>query len=155
MEKLTRVSLKDCLSLPGLGLELFKSLRTNEDEPTYTYNDKYMRWFVRQAAYGGQVCSFNLYCKSKSCEDILKTVSEELNVKGNVYDIIEAYMNYKNKQFKIFEKGNENQFEDYRNEDVEEKEKFFNEKLGEIPIQQLKKQFKTNSLLWSFDCVSL
>ena len=58
-----------------------------------------MRWFVRQAAYGEQVCSFNQYYKSKSCEDILKTISEELNVKGNVYDIIEAYMNYKKKTF--------------------------------------------------------
>ena len=59
MEEITRFSMKDCLSLPVLGLKCFNSLRTEEDEPIYTYNVKYMRWFVRQAAYGGRVCAFN------------------------------------------------------------------------------------------------
>ena len=47
MEELTGFSMKDCLSVPGLGLKSFNSLRTEEDEPIYTYNDKYMRDFVR------------------------------------------------------------------------------------------------------------
>ena len=51
-----------------------------------------MRWFVRQAAYGGRVCAVNQYYKSKSCDDISKIRSEELNVKGSVYDKAEAYM---------------------------------------------------------------
>ena len=72
MEEKTGISMKDCLSLPGLGLKYFNSLRTKQDEPIYTYNDKYMRWFVRQTAYGGRVCAFNQYYKSKSCDDILK-----------------------------------------------------------------------------------
>ena len=58
MEELTGFSMKDCLSLPGLGLKNFNSLGTEEDEPIYTYNDKYMRWFARQAAYGGRVLCF-------------------------------------------------------------------------------------------------
>ena len=56
------------------------------------------------AAYGGRVCAFNQYYKSKSCHDILKIISEELNVKGNVYDVIEGYMKYKSKHFKVMEK---------------------------------------------------
>ena len=58
-EEITRFSMKDCLSLPGLGWKHFNSLRTEEDEPKYTYNDKYMRWFVRQSIKGGRVCAFN------------------------------------------------------------------------------------------------
>ena len=46
MEEITNFSMKDCLSLPGLGLKYCNSLRT-EDEPIYTYNDKHMRHFVR------------------------------------------------------------------------------------------------------------
>ena len=72
MEEITGFSMKDCLTLAGLGLKYFNSLRTEEDERIYTYNDKYMRWFVRQAAYGGRVCAFNQYYKSKTCDDILK-----------------------------------------------------------------------------------
>ena len=40
MEELTGFSMKDCLSVPGLGLKYFNSLRTEEDEQIYTYNDK-------------------------------------------------------------------------------------------------------------------
>ena len=85
-------SMKECLSLPGLGLKYFNSLGTEQDEPIYTYNDKYMRWFVRQAAYGGRVCAFIQYYKSKSCDDYLRSISKELCVKRNDYDIVETYM---------------------------------------------------------------
>ena len=99
-EELTGFSMRDCLSLPGLGWKYFNSLRTEEEEPLYTYYGKYMRWFVRQWIKGGRVCAFIQYYKSKVCEDIANIISEELNVKGNIYDIIEAYLNYKNKHFK-------------------------------------------------------
>ena len=74
------------------------------------------------------MCAFNQYFKSQSCDDILKNISEELNVKGSVYDKIEAYMKYKNEHYKIFEKDYENQFNDYRDENIEEKEKSIIEK---------------------------
>ena len=149
MEELTGFSMKDCLSQPGLGFKYFNSLRTEEDEPIDTYNDKYMRHFVRQAAHGGRVCAFNQCYKSKICDEILKIKSEELNMKGNVYDIIEVYMNYKNKQFKNFEKESESQFTENREEDVEEREKYIKEKLCQLRIQKLLKQITLNELLWN------
>ena len=59
MEEITGVSMKDCLSAPGLGWQYFTSMRDEIDQPIYTYNDKYLRWFVRQSIKGGQVCAFN------------------------------------------------------------------------------------------------
>ena len=59
MEETTGFGMKYCLSLPGLGWKDFNSSRTEEDETIFTYNDKYMRWFVRQSIQGGRVCSFN------------------------------------------------------------------------------------------------
>ena len=155
MEEITGFSMKDCLSLPGLGWKYFNSLRTEEDEPIYTYNDKYMRWFVRQSIKGGRVCAFNQYYKSKHCDDILEIINKELAVKGTVYNTIEAYMEYKNKHFKIFEKEYEDQFDDYRDENIEEKEKYINEKLSQFPIHQLIKQLKLVELLWDYDATSL
>ena len=64
IEDITGFSMKDCLSLPGLGWKFFNNLRTKEDERIYTYNDKYMRWFVRQSIKGGRVTAFNQYYKS-------------------------------------------------------------------------------------------
>ena len=49
IEDFTGFGMKDCLSLPGLGRNFLNSLRTEEDEPIYTYRDKYMRYFVRQS----------------------------------------------------------------------------------------------------------
>ena len=59
MEEITGFSMEDCLSLLGLGLKYYNSLRKEQDEPITTYNDKYVRWFVGQAAYGGRECAFN------------------------------------------------------------------------------------------------
>ena len=96
MQDITGFSMKGCLSLPGLGWKYFNSLRTEEDEPIYTYNAKYMRWFVRQSIKGGRVCAFNQYYKSKHFDDIKKIISKELAVEGNTYEIFEDYLKYKN-----------------------------------------------------------
>ena len=71
-----------------------------------------MRWFVRQAAYGGRVCAFNQFLKSKICDNVLNIISEQVNVKENIYDFNEVYMDYKNEYFKISEKEYPNQFGD-------------------------------------------
>ena len=155
MEKITGFSMKDCLSLPRLGWKHFNSLRTEEDEPIYTYDDEYMRWFVRQSIKGGRVCAFIQYYKSKHCDDILKITNKELAVKGTVYDTIEAHMEYKNKYFKIFQKEYEDQFDDYRHENVEEKEKHINEKLSNLRLHKIIKRIELFHLLWDFDAVSL
>ena len=81
MEDITKFSMKDCLSLPGLGWKYFNSLRISEDEAIYTYNDKYMRWFVRQSIKGGRVCAFDQYYKSIHFEDIKNIISKFLDVK--------------------------------------------------------------------------
>ena len=94
MEEITGFSMKDCLSAPGLGWKYFNSKRDQNDEPINTYNDKYMRWFVRQSIKGGRVCAFNQHYKSKICDDILKIIKKELKFEGNVYDIVEVYMKY-------------------------------------------------------------
>ena len=51
--------MKDCLIAPRLAWKYFKSLRTEEDELVYTYNEKYRRWFVRQSIGRGRVCTLN------------------------------------------------------------------------------------------------
>ena len=155
MKEIPDFSMKDCLSLPGLGWKYFNSLRTEEDEPIYTYNDKYMRWFVRQSIKGGRVCAFNQYYKSKHFDDIKKIVSKELAVKRNTYEIFEEYLKYKKKHYEIFEKESEDQFDDYRNEDVEEKEKYINEKLSNLRLHNLIKRIELIHLLWDFYAVSL
>ena len=155
LDEITEIGMKDCLSLPGLGWKYFNSLKTGEDESIYTYDDNYLRWFVRQSIKGGRVCAFDEYFESKVCDDILEIISEELNVNGNIYGIIEAYLLYKNKYLKTYEKLYESKFNDYRDEDVAEKEKSINKKFSQLPIHQLIKQIKLDELLCDFNAVNL
>ena len=105
MEEITVFAMKDCLSLPRLGWKYFKSLRTEVDEPVYTNNDIYMRYFVRLSIKRRSVCDFNQYYESKFCDDILSHISKELNVKGKIYGFLEAYLNYQNEHLEIIKKN--------------------------------------------------
>ena len=78
-----------------------------------------------------------------------------MRVKGRVYDIIEAFINYKNEHYEIIKKQYETQFTEYKKENEKEKEKHMNEKLGNLPIHQLKKRLHSTYSLMDFDATSL
>ena len=48
MNESTGFSMKDSLSALGLRWRCFNSMKNDSDEPKYTYNDEYMRFFLRQ-----------------------------------------------------------------------------------------------------------
>ena len=64
-------------------------------------------------------------------------------------------MEYKNKHFKNYEKEYEAEFHDYRDEDVEEKEKSTNKKLSELRLHKIIIRIELIHFLWDFDAVSL
>ena len=155
MQEIIGFSMKDCLSAPGLGWKNSNSMRDENDEPIYTYNDEYMRWFVRQSIKGGRVCAFNQYYKSKIYDEALRIISEELKFEGTVYDQIEAYLKYKKHHEEFIKKEHENKFDEYRDLDEEEKNNYINKKIGEFPIHKLIQELSLNDLFWDFDVVSL
>ena len=63
-------------------------------------------------------------------------------------------MKYKNDQVKIIKEKQKNQFDEYRDIDEEEKEKFINEKLSELTIHQLLKKLDLTDLMMDYDDVS-
>ena len=113
-----------------------------------------MRWFVRQSKKGGPFFAFNHSYRYEISDDVSKIISEEINVNGNVYDIVEAYMKDKNLYLKFIKKVYESKFNEYRDVDEEEMNNYINKKLGEIPIHKLLQELSLNDLLWHFDAVS-
>ena len=101
MEGITGFGMKDCVSLPKLGWKNFKSLRKDEDEVIYTYDDNYMKRFLRQNIKGGRVCSYIQFFNWKLCDKILNCVSEDLKVNGIVYEFIAKYVIYEKKYSKV------------------------------------------------------
>ena len=49
MEELIIFGMKNSLPLPNLAKNFLNSLRDENDETIYTYNDEYMTWFVNKA----------------------------------------------------------------------------------------------------------
>ena len=58
-------------------------------------------------------------------------------------------------RLKIFQEEFESNFNDYRDEREEKKEKFINEKLSELPNHKFLQQLSLNVSLWGFDAVIL
>ena len=55
--------------------------------------------------------------------------------------------NIENKHFKVFEKEYENQLNDYRDEKIEEEEKYINEKLSNLRLHKIIKTNRINSFI--------
>ena len=117
MQKTTGFGMMDCLSLLRLGGKYFKSLREEDRAIIYMYNDKYMRYFVRQSTKRGRVCAYNQNYHSKSCDNFLKCLAEEIIIdfeSSSTYNIIETYIKHSDQHNDIFKKENNNHFQDYR-----------------------------------------
>ena len=59
MEEFTGFGMKKSLTLPSFANKYFNSLRDENDEPIYTYNDEFMSHFVRQSIKGGRCSASN------------------------------------------------------------------------------------------------
>ena len=157
MEELTGFGMKNSLTLPSLANRFFNSLREENDEPIYTYNDEFMRHFVRQSIKGGQCSAVNQYCKSKISQEVFNIISKELNVNGNaiVCEIINKYFEYTNEQRKILEDEYDSQFNDYGDNDEEERTEHINKELNKLPKHKKLQKLNLNDAMMDFDAKSL
>ena len=78
--------MKNTLTLSSLDNKFFNSLRDDNDEPpNFTYNDKYMRYIVRQSIKNDRCVALNDYYKSTISDEVLNIISKELDVNGNIF----------------------------------------------------------------------
>ena len=57
-----------------------------------TCRDKFVKWFVRQSIKGGRFAAFFKNYKFGTADKIFETLSEELDMKRKICDVIEAYV---------------------------------------------------------------
>ena len=138
LEEITGFGMKNSLPLPSLANKFFNSLREENDEAIYTSNDEFMRHFVRKSLNGGRCSALNRYYKSNVSQEVFNTISKELNVNGNdnVCEIIKKYFEYTNEQRKIIEDKYDSKFNDYRDNDEEERTEHINKELNKLPIHK-------------------
>ena len=155
MEELTEFGMKNSLTLPSLANKYFNSFRDENDEPIYTYTDPFMRNFVRKAIKGGRCNAFNQQYKSEISHEVFNIISKELNVNGNICDILKKYFEFLNKYEKQYAKEFNLKYDDYRDIDQKEKEKYVNRKLNMLPIHKELSKLDSNKTQMDFDATSL
>ena len=155
MEELRGFGMKNCLTLPSLANKYFNSLRDENEEPIYTYNDKFMRDFVRQSIKGGRCSALNQYYKSNISDEVFNIISKEIDINGNVCEILERYFEYTKKHRKIIEDEYDPQFSVYRDKNEEERTKHFNKELNKLPIHKNLEKLSHNDVMIDFDATTL
>ena len=88
-EELTGFGMKNSITLPSLEKIFFKSLRDENNEAIYNYNDEFMIHFVRQSIKGGRCLVLNQNYKSNISDEVFNNISKELDINGNVCEILE------------------------------------------------------------------
>ena len=114
-----------------------------------------MRNFVRKAIKGGRYNAFNQHYKSGISDEVFNIISKGLNVNGNIYEISEKYFELLNKYEKQYAKEFDSKYDDYRNIDQKEKEKYVNQKLNMLSIQKELSKLNSNKTQMDFDTTSL
>ena len=105
--------IKDCLTEANLGWKCFGTY--NKDREFYTFNDKYVRSFIRKSIKGGRCGAFNRYLESNQCEEILNTIKKHLKIDDNeISNIIDKYLKYINTKRDEFKTEFEKNEKDYR-----------------------------------------
>ena len=155
MEELTNFGMENSLTLPSLANKYLNSLRDENDEPIYTYTDPFMRNFVRKSIKGGRCNAFNQQYKSEISDEVFKVISKELNVNGNICDLLEKYFDFLNKYEKQHAKEFDSKYNDYRDIDQKEKEKYVNRKLNTLPSHKELSKLDSNKTQTGFDATSL
>ena len=155
MEELTGFGMKNSLTLPSLANKYFNSLRDENDELIYTYTNPFMRNFVRKAIKGGRCNASNQHYKSEISDEVFNIISKELNVNGNICEILEKYFKFLNKCEKQYAKEFDSKYDDYRDIDQKEKEKYVNKKLNMLSIHKELSKLISNKTQMDFDATSL
>ena len=91
--------------------------------------------YVKQLK-GGRCSVFNQHYKSEISDEVFNIISKELNVSGNICEILEKYFEFLSKYEKQYTKEFDSKFDDYRDSDQKEKEKYVNKKLNLLPIHK-------------------
>ena len=155
MEELTGFGMKNSLSSPSLANIFINSLRDENDEPIYTYTDPFMRNFVRKSIKGGRCNAFNQHYKFEISYEVFNFISKELNVNGNICEILEKYFKFLNKYEKQYAKEFSSKYVDYRDINEKGKTDFINKKLNMLPIHKELSKLDSNKTQLDFDATSL
>ena len=106
---------------------------------------------------GGRCSALDEYYKSKISQEVFNFISKELNVNfnGNVCETMNKSFEYTNEPRKIIEDEYDSHFNDYRDNDEEERTELINKELNKLPIHKKLQKLNLNDVMMDFNATSL
>ena len=114
-----------------------------------------MRNFVRKAIKGGRCNAFNQHYKSEISDEVFNNILKELNVNGNECEILEKFFEFLNENEELYVKEFDSKYDDYRDIDQKEKEKYVNRKFNKLPIHKELSKLNSNKTQMAYGAYSL
>ena len=134
MEEVTNFGLKNSLTLPSLAIKYFSCLKDENDELISTYTDLFMRNFLRDWIKGVKCNACNQYHKSETSDEVFNNIPRELNVNGNICNLLERYFVFSHQYEKLYTKEFDSKYEDYRDVIQRETTDFINKNFDMLRI---------------------
>ena len=113
-----------------------------------------MRNFVRKSIKGGRCNAFDQHYKCEISDEVFNIISKELNVNGNICDILEKYFEFLNKYEKQYAKEFDSEYDDYRDINQKEETDYINKKLTMLPIHKELSKLDSNKTQMDYDATS-
>ena len=113
-----------------------------------------MRNFVRQSIKGGRCNAFIQHYESEILDEVFNVISKELNINGNICEILEKCLEFSNKIEEQNAKDFDSKYDDYRDIAQKEKENYVSKKLNMLPIHKELSKFNSNKTQMDFDATS-
>ena len=82
-------------------------------------------------------------------------ISKELDVNGNIRDLLEKYFNFLNKYEKQYAKEFDSNYDDYRDIDQKEKSDYINKKFNMLPVHKELFKLDSNKIQMDYDVTIL
>ena len=155
MEEFTNFGMKNSLTLPSLAKKYINILKDKNDESIYTYTDPFLRHFVSQSIKRSRCSVFNQHYKSEISDEVFNIISKELNVNGNICDLLEKYFEFLNKYDKQYAKQFCSKY--HENGDIDQKAKtdYSNKKHNMLPIHKQLSKLDSINTQKDYDATSL
>ena len=99
--------------------------------------------------------AFNQHYKSEFSKEVFNILSKEINVNGNVCEILGKSFEFLNKYEKQYAKEFDSKYDDFRNVDQKEKEKYANKKRNMLYIHKELAKLDSNFTQMDYDATSL
>ena len=104
----------------------------------YTFNDKYLRDFVRKSIKGGTLAALIRYFESNQCEETLSIIKKHLKTKDiEVSNIVDEYLKFINntrEEIKLLFDDGEKDYRKIKNKEIDS---FLDKKLGELEFSKV------------------